>query len=212
MHNANSQFAILFTRSTTLQPLQLGRRAVVHGWDGGVSIGFLTNYNTRTTPLDYKLLIMPWRCHRGDAGWAEFVPIFGWPGCNFRCIIYSRFNEPRKRSKGPRGLFLIIRWTREGRATDQPLPRNFHSFNSFYSLFFLLVVLLPFLRTLRSMIVYYSMLLLLSYFNNFSNFFHRNQSVHKIYDHLTGSFLPLIDWISMIFACSAMFARSRCFI
>lgn len=46
-------------------------RLSVHGRDGGralAPIGFLTNYNTRTTPLDYKLLIMPWRACRGPAG------------------------------------------------------------------------------------------------------------------------------------------------
>lgn len=50
------------------------------------------------------------------------IPIFGWSDRNFRCIIYSRFNEPRKRSKGPRGLFLIIRRTREGRVSRSPFP------------------------------------------------------------------------------------------
>lgn len=50
------------------------------------------------------------------------MPIFGWSDRNFRCIIYSRFNEPRKRSKGPRGLFLIIRRTREGRDSRSPFP------------------------------------------------------------------------------------------
>jgi len=78
----------------------------------GTSIGFLTNYNTRTTPLDYKLLIMP-------VGGLRLVPIFGGPARNFRCIIYGRFNEPRKRSKGPRGLFLIIR-RRQRRAGQAP--------------------------------------------------------------------------------------------
>lgn len=94
-----------------LRPRSAPPRPAVRGRDGterdgtgrdGTSIGFLTNYNTRTTPLDYKLLIMP-------VGGPRLVPIFGGPARNFRCIIYGRFNEPRKRSKGPRGLFLIIR-------------------------------------------------------------------------------------------------------
>lgn len=47
-------------------------------------------------------------------GGPRLVPIFGGPARNFRCIIYGRFNEPRKRSKGPRGLFLIIRRRQRG--------------------------------------------------------------------------------------------------
>ena len=108
---------------------------MVHGWDG-TSIGFLTNYNTRTTPLDYKLLIMPWRVGpRGVVLPPLFVPIFGWSDRNFRCIIYSRFNEPRKRSKEPRGLFLIIYRMREGRLSRSPSP--------FYRPFFVLLSILP---------------------------------------------------------------------
>lgn len=66
-------------------------------------------------PLDFLLTITPVRrllitncllCRSGARVW---YPIFGGPARNFRCIIYGRFNEPRKRSKGPRGLFLIIR-------------------------------------------------------------------------------------------------------
>lgn len=84
-------------------------------------------------PLDFLLTITPVRrllitncllC-RGEEWWAHpcaRIPIFGWSDRNFRCIIYSRFNEPRKRSKGPRGLFLIIRRTREGRVSRSPSP------------------------------------------------------------------------------------------
>lgn len=102
----------------------------------GTSIGFLTNYNTRTTPLDYKLLIMP-------VGGPRLVPIFGGPARNFRCIIYGRFNEPRKRSKGPRGLFLIIRRRQRsaGQAPCSPLL-PFHLL-LLLLLFFLLSLLLP---------------------------------------------------------------------
>lgn len=61
------------------------------------------------------------------------MPIFGWSDRNFRCIIYSRFNEPRKRSKGPRGLFLIIRRTREGRDSRSPFPPLLLSLSPFPS-------------------------------------------------------------------------------
>lgn len=144
---------------------------MVHGWDG-TSIGFLTNYNTRTTPLDYKLLIMPWRVGpRGVVLPPLFVPIFGWSDRNFRCIIYSRFNEPRKRSKEPRGLFLIIYRTREGRLSWSPSPfyhllsssffrfyRAFHLSSFFRFLQCLFSFLSPFLS--RSKILYYWLLLL----------------------------------------------------
>lgn len=113
----NLQFFLrvcLRPRSVPPRPAVRGRDGT--GWDetgrDGTSIGFLTNYNTRTTPLDYKLLIMP-------VGGPRLVPIFGGPARNFRCIIYGRFNEPRKRSKGPRGLFLIIR-RRQRRAGQAP--------------------------------------------------------------------------------------------
>jgi len=76
-------------------------------------------------------------------GGLRLVPIFGGPARNFRCIIYGRFNEPRKRSKGPRGLFLIIR-RRQRRAGQAPclLPRcssclSYSSFASSSSRFFL---------------------------------------------------------------------------
>lgn len=100
----NLQF---FLRASALSP-PLAACALAFGRDrDGAFIGFLTNYNTRTTLLDYKLLIMP----VGRPARVS-VPIFGGPARKFRCIIYGRFNEQRKRSKGPRGLFLIIR--REG--------------------------------------------------------------------------------------------------
>lgn len=72
-----------------------------------------------------RLLITNCLLCRGEEWWAHpcaRIPIFGWSDRNFRCIIYSRFNEPRKRSKGPRGLFLIIRRTREGRVSRSPSP------------------------------------------------------------------------------------------
>lgn len=68
-----------------------------------------------------RLLITNCLLCRGEEWWVR-IPIFGWSDRNFRCIIYSRFNEPRKRSKGPRGLFLIIRRTREGRVSRSPFP------------------------------------------------------------------------------------------
>lgn len=66
-------------------------------------------------------------------GGLRLVPIFGGPARNFRCIIYGRFNEPRKRSKGPRGLFLIIR--RRQREELDRLP-TCSSFLLLYFLFF----------------------------------------------------------------------------
>lgn len=68
-----------------------------------------------------RLLITNCLLCRGEEWWVR-IPIFGWSDRNFRYIIYSRFNEPRKRSKGPRGLFLIIRRTREGRVSRSPFP------------------------------------------------------------------------------------------
>lgn len=68
-------------------------------------------------------------------GGPRLVPIFGGPARNFRCIIYGRFNEPRKRSKGPRGLFLIIR-RRQREELDGLATCS--SFLLLYFLFFLL--------------------------------------------------------------------------
>ena len=67
------------------------------------------------------------------------VPIFGGPARNFRCIIYGRFNEPRKRSKGPRGLFLIIQ--RRQRRLDR-LPACSSLLLPFLLLLLLLLLLL----------------------------------------------------------------------
>lgn len=71
-------------------------------------------------------------------GGPRLVPIFGGPARNFRCIIYGRFNEPRKRSKGPRGLFLIIR-KRQREELD-----GFPTCSSFLLLYFLFFFLFLF--------------------------------------------------------------------